>query len=72
MRVQYPDDSKMWGQINEAGHETFIPNPSAPDWYKGEIRRGRRYIIHPEWGYYPGEVIVNDEENFVFVYIIWS
>ena len=72
MRVRYPDDSKKWGQINEAEHETFIPNPSAPDWYKGEIRKGRRYIIHPEWGYYPGEVIVNDEENFVYVNIIWS
>ena len=48
------------------------PNPNVPDWYKDEIKQGRRYIINPEWGYYPGEVIVDDEEHFVFVKIIWS
>jgi hypothetical protein len=48
------------------------PNPNAPDWYKGDIKKGRLYIIRPEWGYYPGEVVVDDEEHFVFVKIIWS
>lgn len=72
MRLHSPDDPEKWGRYYEAGHEFFIPDPSAPAWYKEEIRRGRRYIIHPEWGYYPGEVIVDDEEHFVFVNIIWS
>jgi hypothetical protein len=49
-----------------------LHNPSAPNWYKNEIKQGRLYIIEPEWGYYPGRVIVNDEEHFVYVNIIWS
>ncbi len=47
-------------------------NPNAPDWYKEDIKKGRLYITHPEWGYYPGQVIVDDEEHFVYVNIIWS
>lgn len=72
MRVKYPKDSKKRGQIYNTGHETFIPDPSAPNWYKGEIKKGRLYIINPEWGYYPGEVIVDDEQHFVYINIIWS
>ena len=48
------------------------PNPNAPDWYKGDIKKGRLYIIRPKWGYYPGQVVVDDEEHFVYVNIIWS
>lgn len=72
MRVRSPNDPEKLGQLHEDGHETFVPDPSTPDWYKDEIRQGRHYIIRPEWGYYPGEVIVDDEEHFVFVKIIWS
>lgn len=72
MRVRSTNDPEKLGRHHEAGHETFIPDPSAPDWYKEEIRKGRLYIIRPEWGYYPGQVIVDDEEHFVYVNIIWS
>jgi len=73
MRLHSPHDPKKWGEYQEAGHELFVPDSSAPPWYKEEIKQGgRRYIIHPEWGYYPGEVIVDDEEHLIFINIVWS
>ena len=72
MLLRSSNDPEKLGQLHEDGHETFVPDPSTPDWYKDEIRKGRLYIIQPEWGYYPGQVIVDDEEHYVFVKIIWS
>lgn len=73
MRVRSPHDPEKWGEYREAGHELFVPDPSAPPWYKEEIiRGGRRYIIQPEWGHYPGEVIVDGEEHLVFIKVVWS
>jgi len=73
MRLHSPHDPKKWGEYQEAGHELFVPDSSAPPWYKEEIKQGgRRYIIHPEWGHYPGEVIVDGEEQIVFIKVVWS
>jgi len=73
MRLPSPDDpGKSW-QYREAEHEVFVPDPSTPDWYKQEIRGpARRYIIRPKGYHYPGEVLVDDEENFVFVQLCFS
>jgi hypothetical protein len=72
MRLRTPDTTPNTDQFDEGEHEFFVPDLNAPTWYKDEIRRGKRYIIHPKWGYYPGEVIVHDEEHLVFVHVIWS
>jgi hypothetical protein len=73
MRLNSLHDPKKCGEYQEAGHELFVPDSSAPPWYKEEIKQGgRRYIIHPEWGHYPGEVIVDGEEHIVFIKVVWS
>ena len=71
MRLPYPKNYGM--EHFNASHEYFHPGLSAPDWYKGEIKgSGRRYKIHPEGYYYPGEVIIDDASCTIFVKLIFS
>lgn len=73
MRLPYPKDSRKLMEYNEAGHELFIPDSMAPDWYDTQIRiRGRSYEIPPEGHHNNGEVIVDDENNVVYINVIWS
>lgn len=73
MRLKYP---KYYGTKEEHfqfRHDYFNPDPSAPSWYNPEIRgRGKRYEIHPKGYHCPGEVIVDEEENLVFVKLVFS
>jgi len=74
MRLKYPKD--YWQRImeyREDGNEYFFPDSITPDWYKQEIKGPARcYIINPNRYHYPGEVIVDNEENLVFVYLCFS
>lgn len=72
MRLPYPND---FGREEHFTGSTvyFGPSPTTPSWYKEEVRgRGRRYEIQPEGDYYPGEVLIDDEEHVVYVHLIFS
>ncbi|MDI6451350.1 hypothetical protein [Anaerobaca lacustris] len=63
---------KDW-ESQVAGHETYVPRPTIPDWYKQKITGpARRYIVQPERYQYPGHVLVDDEEHVVYIYLIFS
>lgn len=71
MRLSFPKDYGMEHFMDP--HEYFQPVGHAPQWYREEFRGpGRRYIIHPKRYHYPGEVIIDDEKNLVFVYLCFS
>ena len=73
MRLQFPKDYGMKEEHLMGPHDYFSPEAHAPEWYKEELRGpGRRYIIHPKKYHYPGEVIIDDDENLVFVYLCFS
>jgi hypothetical protein len=74
MRLPYSKESfkSIYENISEP-HEYFMPEAHAPDWYIEEIKGdGRRYNFRPKRYHYPGEVIVDDEKNIVFVYLCFS
>jgi hypothetical protein len=73
MRLPIPKDYGMKEEHFMGPHEYFSPEAHAPEWYREEFRGpGRRYIIHPKRYHYPGEVIIDDEKNLVFVYLCFS
>jgi hypothetical protein len=54
-------------------HEYFMKPSSMPDWYSPTIKKqGRRFRIPAKNSHNWGEVIINDENNTVFIQIIWS
>lgn len=54
-------------------HEYFRPDSSNPDWYKEEIKgAGRRYEFQPDGYHYPGEVIIDDDQDIVYVKLTFS
>jgi hypothetical protein len=54
-------------------HEYFMKPSSMPDWYSPTIKKqGRRFRIPAKDSHNWGEVIINDENNTVFIQIIWS
>ena len=56
-----------------SSHEYIVPRRSIPDWYREEIKgAGRRYEIQPEGYHYPGEVIIDYENNIVYVKLVFS
>ena len=73
MRIPYPDKYGTEEEHFNTPHEYYYPSPSAPDWYIEQLKGpGRRYEIHPEDYYYPGEVIIDDESGTVFVKLVFS
>ena len=72
MRMLFPRDTTKWMEYIEAGHELIGPL-SGPPWYKEEIKGYGRYYSVPTKDYRgSGQVIVDDEENIVYVKVIWS
>ena len=60
-------------QQTEASREVFPPHPNGPPWYRPGIDHpARSYEIQPEGYHYPGEVIVDDEQHAVYVYLCFS
>lgn len=73
MRLPVTDDMEKDWAYQKAGHETYIPHPNLPDWYKQTITGpARRYMVQPERYQYPGHVLIDDEQHVVYVYLIFS
>ncbi len=57
----------------EPKHEYFFTDKYSPKWYDPTIRvRGRKYEIPSEKMHNWGSVIVNDQTNTVYIWVIWS
>ncbi len=73
MRLRYTEESMRTVTDANGGHEYFTPRPSAPRWYKQEIRGpARRYIIQPPRYQFPGHVVVDDETNTIYIRLCFS
>lgn len=54
-------------------HEYVFHRQTVPPWYMEEIRwRARRYRIRPPGYHHAGEVIIDQENNVVFVKLVFS
>jgi hypothetical protein len=72
MRLMYPKDYDTNRNFDDV-NEYVSPRPSFPIWYKREVRGpARKYHVQPPRYQYPGEVLVDDETNTVYVYLIFS
>ena len=60
----------------DTDHEYYFPMPSNPQWYDLTIKvNGRKYEIPGDpdkGGHNWGTVIINDENNTVYINVIWS
>ena len=52
--------------------QSFMAEPGAPDWHRQPVDRGRRYEFRPKGRYLEAEVIVDDDNNLVYVTVVWS
>ena len=72
-RWSVPEETETEAQQAETGREVFPPHPNGPPWYRPGIDHpARRYEIQPEGYQLPGEVIVDDEQHIVYVYLCFS
>lgn len=73
-RLEYPEDSQGNVSFPQDGqHEYFIPRRTAPAWFKQVILGpARRYPLQPPRYQLPGEVLVDDETNTVYIYACFS
>lgn len=73
MRLAFPKQiPPTWDPTSDA-NEYFTPRPSKPNWYKQEIRGpARKYIVQPPRYQFPGEVLIDDETNTVYLYLCFS
>ena len=73
MRLEYPRDHLGNLAYRQDGNTYFLPHSGKPTWYKQEIRGpARTYIVQPPRYQLPGEVLVDDETNTVYVYLCFS
>ncbi len=73
MRVPVRDDMQKRREFEQAGHEVYFPHSTTPDWYKQEITGpARRYIFRPKRYQFDAEVIIDDAQNVVYVYLCFS
>jgi len=74
MRLEHPrDDQGKLIYQQDGQHEYFTPRSAAPPWYKQEIRGpARRYPLQPPRYQLPGQVLVDDETNTVYIYACFS
>jgi hypothetical protein len=73
MRLPFPKPFPPdWDPASDA-NEYFTPRRMKPNWYKQEIRGpARTYIVQPPDYQFPGEVLVDDETNTVYLYLCFS
>jgi len=63
---------KGFQSVPNEGNEYFVPR-HRPTWYKQEIRGpARKYLVQPPRYQLPGEVLVDEETNTVYVYLCFS
>lgn len=73
MKLPYPQDIEKSIEYQEAGHVTYFPDPSAPDWYIQNIdNKAREYKIPADGAHNWGEVIVDDVNDVVYIKVVWS
>jgi hypothetical protein len=73
MRLVYPGDYGADPNFSRGPHEYFFHDSRTPVWYKDEIKgAGRRFEFQPKGYHYPGELIFDEESNFVYVKLIFS
>ena len=73
MRVPYSKEFLETGRSDNDANEYVTPRGHWPKWYKQEIRGpARKYIVQPPDYQYPGEVLVDDETNTVYVHLCFS
>lgn len=73
MRLEYPKDYWSNPDYMEDGNIYYTPDPTVPRWYKREIRGpARRYFVQPPRYQFPGEVLVDDETNTVYIHLCFS
>ena len=73
MRLKYPTDAQGHTIYQMDANEYIVPHGSTPSWYKQEIRGpARKYIVQPPEYQFPGEVLVDDETNTVYIYLCFS
>jgi len=67
------DGVEEQGTPAEAAYDVLGLGPMAPDWYRPDFTNpARRYIIQPKRYQLPGEVIVDDEQHVVYIYLCFS
>lgn len=73
MRLKYPTDAQGNTIYQMDANEYIVPHGSTPSWYKQEIRGpARKYIVQPPEYQFPGQVLVDDETNTVYIYLLFS
>jgi hypothetical protein len=73
MRLKYPTDENGNMMYPRDGNEYIIPRSNTPSWYMEEIRGPtRKYKVQPPRYQFPGEVLIDDETNTVYIYFCFS
>ena len=78
MRLHYPDDYsenlfKNFEEMHESPREyIYRGGGGRPTWFNEEIKNGRRYEFDVEGHYLPGELIINTDENTIYVRLVFS
>jgi hypothetical protein len=68
-----PGDPETAGRQGEAKWKMYPLHSNGPTWYRPGIDNpARRYEIQPKDYQLPGEVIVDDEQNVIYVYLCFS
>ena len=74
MRIRIPEDyGTKEEHFNTPYDEYWRPRPATPEWYDGELKgNGRIYEVQPERYQFPGELIINDETNVIYIMLVFS
>lgn len=73
MRLKYPTDAAGNTVYRMDANEYVTPRGNVPSWYKEEIRGpARKYKVQPPRDQFPGEVLIDEETNTVYIYLCFS
>lgn len=73
MRLVYRGNTVSNDANGTHDHEYIWHHPSIPPWYMEEVRcRARLYRIRPPGYHHAGEVIIDQDNNVVFVKLVFS
>jgi hypothetical protein len=73
MRLTLPDDYRTRWYYSEDRAAYISPHHNSPSWYKQEIKGpARKYHVQPPRYQLPGEVLVDDETDTVYIYLCFS
>lgn len=73
MRLPYPTKEYLETRDPATDANEYFSPRHRPSWYKQEIRGpARKYLVQPPDYQFPGEVLIDDETNTVYVYLCFS